>query len=62
MICDICGRIIDCKYKRPDALPAGVGIQLNSGQVLNVCMDCIMDPSHFEKYVVKIIDAKEPLH
>lgn len=62
MICDFCGRIIDCKYKRPDALPPGVGVQLNSGQVINVCTDCIMEfsknASHFSKYVVKITDAK----
>ena len=62
MICDICGRIIDCKRKRLDALPAGVGIKLHSGQVVNVCTDCVMEfsdhPSHFAKYVVKIIDNK----
>ena len=39
--CDKCGK----EFKvgnRPDGLPNGVGFQLENGQIINICCDCII--------------------
>lgn len=63
VICDICGRIISEKEKRLDGLPAGVGFQLQSGQVINVCTECILafseHPRKLADHVVKIIQRED---
>lgn len=39
--CDECGK----EFKpgnRPDGLPNGVGFQLENGQIINICCDCVI--------------------
>ena len=58
MICDFCGRIIDCKYKRADGLAAGFDCQLRGGKIVTVCTDCFMKfaehPANLAHFVIKI--------
>ena len=40
--CEFCGKRIDTREKRIDGLPAGVGLWLEDGRIVNVCTDCVL--------------------
>lgn len=41
MICKNCGKVF-AFGNRPDGIPNGVGFQLQNGEIINLCADCLI--------------------
>jgi len=56
--CDMCEKVVDTTIARADGLPAAVGFELEDGDRITACTECIIKVNENPEYLDDFLKAR----